>query len=337
MKLVAKKNEPIMTEACSVRRTVNIIGDGWSFMILRECYFGVRRFQDFQEILGIPRGTLTVRLNTLVTENILKKETSDQNKKRLVYRLTKQGLDLYKVMIALMSYGDKWIEDSPKKPLKLTHKTCNHESHPFVGCPHCRQEIYASDVTYKHGPGFGLEPAFTGPKLRKSTDPLLIEKRRPSSVARAHRTIGDHWGFMVLREAFFKVRRFDQIQNKLGIAPNTLTNRLNHFLKEGIFHKVQYQANPDRFEYRLTDKGRAIFSSFMAMLSWGDKWLAKDGVPLILTHQKCGHDFTPLVMCDFCKNEIHAKDMLYETKYVDPKESLKNVDFGGLANIYLPK
>ena len=83
-----------MAENCSVRRTVNIIGDGWSFMILRECYFGVRRFQDFQGILGIPRGTLTARLNALVSENILKKELSDPAKKRLEYRLTKQGIDL---------------------------------------------------------------------------------------------------------------------------------------------------------------------------------------------------------------------------------------------------
>ena len=316
--------EPVMAEACSVRRTVNIIGDGWSFMILRECYFGVRRFQDFQVILSIPRGTLTARLNTLVTENILRKSISDPNKKRLEYRLTKQGIDLYKVMIALMSYGDRWIDASPKQPLKLKHKTCNHESHPFVGCPHCRQEITASEVHYRNGPGFGYEPAYPGPKLRKSTDPLLIERRRPSSVARALRTIGDQWGFMVLREAFFKVRRFDQIQTKLGIAPNTLANRLNHFLNEGMFQKVQYQNNPDRFEYRLTPKGRAIFSSFMAMLAWGDKWLSKDGPPIILTHKKCGHDFTPLVMCDFCKNEIHAKDMQYYTAYADPKESVKH-------------
>jgi DNA-binding HxlR family transcriptional regulator len=322
---IAENIELLMAENCSVRRTVNIIGDGWSFMILRECYFGVRRFQDFQGILGIPRGTLTARLNALVSENILKKELSDPTKKRLEYRLTKQGIDLYKVMLALMSYGDKWIEASPKVPLKLKHKTCNHVSHPYVGCPHCRQEIIVSEVTYKNGPGFGLEPAYPGPKLRKSADPLLIEKRRPSSVARALRTIGDQWGFMVLREAFFKVRRFDQIQTKLGIAPNTLANRLNHFLNEGIFQKAQYQRNPDRFEYRLTQKGRAIFSSFMAMLAWGDKWLAKDGPPIILTHQKCGHDFTPLVMCNFCKNEIHAKDMEYDTVYMDPKELVKHL------------
>lgn len=323
MNSIAENIEPLMAENCSVRRTVNIIGDGWTFMILRECYFGIRRFQDFQEILGIPRGTLTSRLNALVNENILKRTTADPTKKRLEYRLTEQGIDLYKVMIALMSFGDKWIEASPKQPLKLKHKICNHESHPFVGCPHCRQEISASEVTYRNGPGYGHEPAYPGPKLRKSADPLLIEKRRPSSVARALRTIGDQWGFMVLREAFFKVRRFDQIQNKLGISPNTLTNRLNHFLHEGMFQKVQYQSNPDRFEYRLTPKGRAIFSSFMAMLAWGDKWLSKDGPPIILKHEKCGHDFAPIVMCDFCKNEIHAKDMHYDTMYTDPKVSTK--------------
>jgi len=64
----------------------------------------------------------------------------------------------------------------------------------------------------------------------------------------------------------------------------------------------------------------------MAMLAWGDKWLCNDGPPIILSHQKCGHDFTPLVMCDFCKNEIHAKDMTYDTVYTDPKESVKQAD-----------
>ena len=82
MNTLSENIEPIMAESCSVRRTVNIIGDGWSFMILRECYFGVRRFQDFQDILSIPRGTLTARLNTLVAENILKKTTSDPTKKK---------------------------------------------------------------------------------------------------------------------------------------------------------------------------------------------------------------------------------------------------------------
>lgn len=290
-------------------------------MILRECYFGVHRFQDFQKILGVPKGTLASRLNSLIQKKLLSKVLYSSTPERYEYRLTERGLDLYKVMLALMRFGDKWLSGEPRQPVRLHHLLCNHESHPFVGCPHCRQEILAREVTYRDGPGAGREAIIDGPKQRKSADPLLLERRRPSSVARALRVIGDRWGFMVAREAFFRVRRFDKIQANLGIAPNILAKRLNHFVDEGIFTKVPYQSNPPRYEYRLTDKGRDLFGPFMAMLAWGDKWLSNGLPPLILTHTRCRHDFVPQVMCDHCRNEIQARDMRYEMKYGDPMGS----------------
>ncbi|MDK9714400.1 MAG: helix-turn-helix transcriptional regulator [Sulfuritalea sp.] len=303
---------------CSVGRTVSIIGDGWTFMILRECYFRVHRFQDFQQILGVPKGTLASRLRSLIDQQLLTKVKYSDTPSRFEYRLTERGLDLYKVMLALMRFGDKWLTGEPQQPVRLHHVTCNHESHPFVGCPHCRQEIHAREVSYRDGPGAGWQEVSNAPRPRKSADPLLLERRRPSSVARALRVIGDRWGFMVAREAFFKVRRFDKIQSRLGIAPNILTNRLNHFVENDIFRKVQYQTNPDRYEYRLTDKGRDLFGPFMAMLAWGDRWLSNGQPPLLLTHSTCGHDFVPQVMCDHCRNEIRASDMRYKMAYVNP-------------------
>lgn len=306
---------------CSVGRTVSIIGDGWTFMILRECYFRVHRFQDFQRILGIPKGTLTSRLRSLVLQQLLIRVKYSDTPSRYEYRLTERGLDLYKVMLALMRFGDKWLTGEPQQPVRRTHCTCNHESHPYVGCPNCRQEINARDVTYRDGPGAGWQKVSDTPRPRKSADPTLIERRRPSSVARALGVLGDYWGFMVAREAFFKVRRFDKIQSRLGIAPNILANRLSHFVDEGIFRRVQYQTNPDRFEYRLTDKGRDLFGPFMSMLAWGDKWLARGTPPLLLTHTPCGHDFVPQVMCDHCRHEIQAWDMRYKMAYANPLNS----------------
>jgi DNA-binding HxlR family transcriptional regulator len=130
-------------------------------------------------------------------------------------------------------------------------------------------------------------------------------------VAQTLKVTGDHRSFMVIREAFFGVRQFDQLQNNLGIASNILTDRLNRLVAEGIFERRKYQDLPERFEYRLTEKGKDLHGPLVAMLRWGDRWLSRDEPPLILTHQTCGKDFVPTVICDHCRVALHAHDMSY--------------------------
>jgi len=303
---------------CSVGRTVALIGDGWSFMILRECYFGVRRFQIFQTMLGLPKGTLAARLAMLTRQALLQRIQYSEKPPRFEYKLTERGLNLYKVMLSLLRFGDKWLADDTDRPLKLIHRACGHESHPFVACPHCRQEINAHDVQYRDGPGAGWRPFYQEKKSRRSADPTALERRRPSSVARALNVIGDRWSFMVAREAFFGIRRFDGMQDRLGIAPNILADRLTRLVNVGVFDRVPYQTSPDRFEYRLTNMGRDLFGPFLAMLAWGDRWLSEGQPPLILTHLTCGHDFVPEVLCDQCLEPVKASEMRYKMAYPNP-------------------
>ena len=103
----------------------------------------------------------------------------------------------------------------------------------------------------------------------------VLDRGRPSSVAQTLKVIGDRWSFMVIREAFFGVRRFDDLQNKLGIAPNILTDRLDRLVAEGIFERRKYQDLPERYEYPLTEKGKDLYGPLIAMLRWGDDWLAR--------------------------------------------------------------
>ena len=111
---------------------------------------------------------------------------------------------------------------------------------------------------------------------------------------------------MVIREAFFGVRRFDDLQTKLGIAPNILTDRLNRLVADGVFERRKYQDLPARMEYRLTEMGKDLYGPMMAMLHWGDRWLSDGRPPLLLKHHDCGHDFTPTVMCNHCRHAIRA-------------------------------
>lgn len=292
-------------------------------MVLRECYFGIKRFELFKEMLGLPRTTLTSRLRNLTNMGLLRRVPYTSRPPRYEYVLTDLGLDLYTVMLALMTFGDKWLADHRGKPLQLVHRTCDKPCSAVVICSECKTEIQPHRVSYRDGPGAGTRPVPISTATRRSTDPTALERRRPSSVARALQVIGDRWSFMIIREAFFSIRRFDDLQTRLGIAPNILTDRLQRLVASGVFRRVQYQTGPDRYEYLFTDKGKDLFGPMIAMLRWGDKWLADGKPPLILTHQDCGKDFEPRVACSQCSGALVAQEMRYVMNYRDPMNGNK--------------
>lgn len=178
-----------------------------------------------------------------------------------------------------------------------------------MACSHCLNEISADRVSYRDGPGAGTRPIPDKRKTRRSADPTALERRRPSSVARALRVIGDRWSFMIIREPFLRVRRFDDLQMALGIAPNILIDRLQRLVADGIFDRVRYHTGPDRHGYRFSAKGRDRFGSMIAMLRWGDDWLSGGKPPLQRTHLNCGHDVSPVVVCNQCRQAISATEM----------------------------
>jgi DNA-binding HxlR family transcriptional regulator len=297
---------------CSVARTLDIVSDAWAFLIIREAFFGTRTFEAFRSALDIPRATLTDRLRKLTRLEIFRQVATHVGQRK-EYRLTKMGFDLYPSFIALMQFGDSWLSDSKRPPLVLVHRTCGSESRPIVACSECSSELEARAVDYRDGPGAGRKAAKPGRNTRRASDGSRFMLGRPSSVSRALQIIGDKWSFMVVREAFFANRRYDKIQSELGIAPNILTDRLSRLVAQGVFH----QTAPERYEYLLTDMGRALYGPFVAMLAWGDRWHSKGKPPLLLRHVKCGHDFHASVICDQCQKPIIAADMQYKLSY-DP-------------------
>jgi DNA-binding HxlR family transcriptional regulator len=123
----------------------------------------------------------------------------------------------------------------------------------------------------------------------------------PCSIARTVDLIGDWWTPLVLREAFYGVSRFEEMQRSLGIGRNVLTERLQRLVHEGVLQRRKYQDGPQRFEYRLTEKGRDLFPVLAAMISWGDKWLDRGlGAPVTLRHTKCRRTTRAAVVCAEC-------------------------------------
>lgn len=140
-------------QPCSFSRTLSVIGDRWSLMILRDCFMKVRRFDDFQARLGIGRPILTDRLKKLVESFVLTKVAYQQNPTRYEYRLTQKGLDLYPVIMSIVHWGDVHMADRNGRPLLHEHHACGHVFDPVLTCSECQAAVTARDVRLLPGPG----------------------------------------------------------------------------------------------------------------------------------------------------------------------------------------
>jgi DNA-binding HxlR family transcriptional regulator len=125
------------------------------------------------------------------------------------------------------------------------------------------------------------------------------------SIAGTVDVIGDRWSILILRDAFRGVRRFDELQRDLGIARNILTDRLQKLVDHGVLERRPYQVRPVRYEYRLTAKGVDLSPALVALMRWGDRWLAGDaGPPLVLTHRDCGEPLDQAFVCWACDTTV---------------------------------
>lgn len=304
---------------CSVGGTIAILSDAWTFLVIREALFGARRFEAFRTALKLPRGTLAARLRKLTEHGIFRQVRYSPTSSRVEYRLTRCGMELYPCFIALMQFGDKWLVGTEGKPLTLIHDPCGHECRPFVGCSRCLAPIEAARVAYRDGPGAGRAPAEPARRAHRTRPNQGFSRGRPSSVSRALDIVGDRWSFLIIRQAFYGVRRFDRLRTDLGIAPNMLAERLARLVASGVFERRKYQEQPERYEYRLTAMGRDLYGALLTMAAWGDKWLFDGEPPVVFTHVDCGRDFTPVVVCDHCHAPIEAPAMRYRMNY-DPAD-----------------
>jgi DNA-binding HxlR family transcriptional regulator len=306
-----------MVRNCSVERTLAILPDSWTFLVLREAYLGARRFEQILAVLGLPRSTLSDRLSRLMTAGVLVRLANASQPTRLEYRLTEKGRDLYLVILSLLRFGDDWLAGQKPPPAELFHAGCGERCVPVSLCSACGGEIEDREVSFRNGPGAGFSPAIEATQRRRTTNEDQLERGRPSSVSRALRIIGDRWSFLVLREAFFGVRRFDSLQDRLGIAPNILADRLSRLVAAHVFERRKYQDLPERFEYRLTAMGHALYLPMVEMLRWGDRWLGQ-APPLILTHKTCGQDFHPVISCGHCREPLTTQNVRFKLNYTPP-------------------
>ena len=133
------------------------------------------------------------------------------------------------------------------------------------------------------------------------------------SVGRALALVGERWTLLILREAFFGVRRFGQLARNLHIPRPTLALRLRTLVEADILERVPYMTDPDRSEYRLTPAGRELFPAIVALMRWGDEHLAgPEGPPIVLRHHACGQIADPHLTCQHCGEQIDVRTVTPE-------------------------
>ena len=143
--------------------------------------------------------------------------------------------------------------------------------------------------------------------------PDLSHRFEAESVGRALELVGERWTLLILREAFFGVRRFGQLARNLNIPRPTLSSRLRMLVDVGLLERVPYSNDPERFEYRLTDAGRDLFGAILVLMRWGDEHVPHpSGPPIVLRHDTCGEIAEPRLTCTHCGEEITARNVTPE-------------------------
>jgi DNA-binding HxlR family transcriptional regulator len=270
-----------------------VIGDTWTQLILREAFFGVRRFTDWSRNLGIPRSVLTDRLQRLCEAGVLEKRVPS-NAKRAEYRLTAKGQDLCGAAI-LQSIWERDHASSAMQrryALSFYDARTNQPIRPGVlDAPHGRT-IDARDMTIVEGPGL----AARAPPDKRRLSSSRMSPGRPM-IERSVNIIGDYWSWAVIGSLFLGIRRFDDIATATGMAPNILSDRLTRLSHEKVLARVR-SANDRYHEYRLTQAGLDLYPLIVAIYGWFERWLCEfDRPPLQLVRRATGEPISPVV-CD---------------------------------------
>lgn len=144
--------QDIDQQPCSLARSLAIIGDNWTLLVLRDCFLGVRRFDDFQQRLGVTRHVLSDRLRKLADGGVLEKVAYQERPLRHEYRLTTMGRDLYPVIAHLAQWGDKYLAGDAGPPLVRVHRQCGEPLEAKLQCGHCGDSVEAQDIRLEENP-----------------------------------------------------------------------------------------------------------------------------------------------------------------------------------------
>jgi DNA-binding HxlR family transcriptional regulator len=295
--------------ASSVTRTLAILGDSWTLLILLNAFRGAARFGEWFGLLGIPRPVLSDRLARLTRAKILERVRYQSNPPRFEYRLTARGLELWSFTLAIWDWEKRWVSGSAGFAFELEHEVCGRSVQPRFFCARCERQVGPNDLERRDGPGAG-------------TMSLPARRQRRSSLTddETTRVFGDRWTMLLIYAGLRGITRYNEMHAALGMSSHLLSIRLKELVGLGIFERVRYSKKPPRYEYRLKPKGLDMYKLGVFAMYWGDRWLSPGGVPTVVTHRACGGRLLPELRCDHCNGSLKRTACRFEPEYVPKKE-----------------
>jgi len=144
---------PFESQNCSIARALEVVGERWTLLVMREVLLGSRRFQEIRRNTGIAPNILSDRLGTLVERGLLRRRLYSEHPEAYEYHPTAKGADLSPVLISLMTWGDRHAAGPQGPPRVVVHTACRHEAHPQLHCSHCGDALRPGEIEVRPGPG----------------------------------------------------------------------------------------------------------------------------------------------------------------------------------------
>jgi len=298
-----------------VARALAIVGDRWTWLVLRDVFLGVRRFEEFRTRSGAARGTLTSRLKKMVENGVLRRVLYQDAPARYEYRLTEMGRDLYPHMLAIWDWETRWSDESHVPPA-LTHSRCGRQMRPLFRCLDCHSSIKVREITFNPRDSVADQEPVTNRTQRRSRSVSVSGEGIDRSFFHILDILGDRWTGLVIAARYFGLKRFDEISGALGVATNILADRLKLLVSVGVFERIPYQDNPPRYEYRLTEKGAQMYNSSLQLHQWACKWLVdEDSRVLNLTHNTCNSRLITEMVCSECEAPLELTEVTFDRDF----------------------
>lgn len=295
----------------SLTRFLNIFGDPWSILLLRDVFLGVSRFEAFQSRLGITRQTLSSRLKDFVDNGILVRVPYQAQPVRYAYRLTDKGRALGDFAMMVWLWQTRWAGPYSMLPRPLRHRTCGGVLVPQMICGSCRSPVELSDVGVGAGPGIVEEVRLEGRGRRWAGNVTNRQADRGAHLLKGTYIMGDRWNNLILASVLLGVRSFDEMGAFLGISTNILSHRLRVCVEVGLLRKAAYNPAARRFDYGLTERSRELFPLFLSVTCWSDAWLrpAPAAAAPVWHHTVCGETLEPVVTGRCCGGAVRLPDI----------------------------
>lgn len=292
----------------AIGRTLGLLGDEWTLLILQQALQGVGRFGQFMKALPISNSVLTSRLNLLVREGLLRRNIYQTNPLRAEYVVTDRSRALWPFMLAIWEWERRWVDHSSTLPT-MRHSLCDSDFSPVLTCGACELPVGAKDVVADWGPSGSWERSVpeSVTRRRSDSDPShSLAGLFPETML----VFGNRWASALLGAAFRGVTRFSDFESSLGAPPTLVAERLRAFVAIDVLVETANPQRPDWVEYHLTEKGRAFYPVIAASLQWGQEWfVAAEGPAMVTRHRACDEQFEPTFRCDQCQTVLKGHDV----------------------------